>query len=83
MPGFELGETVRTCSFVTIASAALAVVGWGIWHGLDTELGQSLPAQIVSLGAGLALGYGAFFGLCRLLGVRELDTLLRLRRSPA
>src|SRR5207249_354744 len=43
MPGFELGETVRTCSFVTIASAALAVVGWGIWRGLDTELGQSLP----------------------------------------
>ena len=56
-------------------------MGWGIWHALDAELGQSLAAQIVSLGAGLALGYGAFFGLCRLLGVRELDTLLRLRHT--
>ena len=41
------------------------------------------PAQIVSLGAGLLLGYAAFFGVCRLLGVRELETLLRLRRSRA
>jgi putative peptidoglycan lipid II flippase len=83
MPGFELGETVRTCSFVTVASAALAGVGWGIWHALDAALGQSLPAQIVSLGAGLLLGYAAFFGLCRLLGVHELETLLRLRGRRA
>jgi len=81
MPGFDLGETVRTCSLVTVASAALAGLGWAIWHALDAELGRSLPAQIVSLGAGLVLGYAAFFGLCRLLGVHELDTLLRLRRS--
>jgi putative peptidoglycan lipid II flippase len=83
MPAFKLGETVRTCGFVTIASAALALVAWGIWHGLDAVLGQSLPAQIVSLGAGLLLGYGAFFAMCRLLGVHELDTLLRLRRFRA
>ena len=83
MPGFELGQTVRTCVFVTVASAALAVVGWGIWHELDAALGESLAAQIVSLGTGLALGYAAFFGLCRLFGVHELNTLLRLRRSRA
>jgi putative peptidoglycan lipid II flippase len=83
LPGFELRETVRTCAFVAVASVALAGVGWGIWRELDAALGRSLPAQIVSLGAGLALGYGAFFGLCRLLGVHELDTLLRLRRSRA
>jgi putative peptidoglycan lipid II flippase len=83
MPGFELGATVRTCGLVTIASAALGAVGWGIWRGLDAGLGQSLPAQIVSLGAGLALGYAAFFGMCRLLGVHELETMLRLRRARA
>jgi peptidoglycan biosynthesis protein MviN/MurJ (putative lipid II flippase) len=83
MPDFELGETARTVALVTLASTALALVGWGIWHGLDAELGQSLAAQIVSLGAGLALGYGAFFGLCLLLGVHEFDTLLRLRRARA
>jgi putative peptidoglycan lipid II flippase len=83
MRSFGLGETYRSFILVTVASAALAVVAWGIWHGLDAELGQSLAAQIVSLGAGLALGYAAFFGMCRLLGVRELETMLRLRRARA
>jgi putative peptidoglycan lipid II flippase len=80
MGGFELGDTVRSFVLVCAASAVLAAVGWGVWRLLDTGLGHSLPAQIVSLGAGLVLGYAAFFGACRLLGVRELETLLRLRR---
>ncbi|HEY8107825.1 MAG TPA: murein biosynthesis integral membrane protein MurJ [Gaiellaceae bacterium] len=83
MGGFGMRETARTFLLVAVASAALALVAWGIWHGLDAELGQSLQAQIVSLGAGLVLGYAAFFGMCRLLGVRELETMLRLRRSRA
>ena len=81
MRGFELGAVTRTFILVAIASAVLAVVAWGIWHGLDAELGQSIAAQVVSLGAGLVLGYAAFFGMCRLLGVRELNTMLRLRRA--
>jgi len=83
MAGFEIGETARSFGLVCLASAVLAGVGWGVWRLLDSGLGQSLPAQIVSLGAGLVLGYAAFFGACRLLGVRELETLLRLRRRRA
>jgi len=83
MSGFELGETSRSFGLVTIASLALAAVGWGIWRVLDAELGHSLAAQIFALGAGLVLGYAAFFGMCRLLGVRELETMLRLRRALA
>ena len=83
MPGFELGETARSFGLVVVASALLALVGWGIWHLLDSALGQSLPAQVVSLGAGLAFGYAGFFGACKLLDVRELETLMRLRRSRA
>ena len=83
MGGFGLTETIRSFLLVCVASVALAAVGWGIWHLLNSGLGQSLPAQIVSLGAGLVLGYAAFFGVCRLLGVRELETLSRLRRSRA
>jgi peptidoglycan biosynthesis protein MviN/MurJ (putative lipid II flippase) len=81
--GFGLRETARSFALVCVGSAVLAGVGWGVWHLLDSGLGQSLPAQIVSLGAGLVVGYAAFFGVCRLLGVRELDTLLRLRRTRA
>ena len=81
--GFGLRETTRTFALVCVASAVLAGVGWGIWHVLDSGLGRSLPAQIVSLGAGLTVGSAAFLGMCRLLRVRELDTLLRLRRARA
>jgi putative peptidoglycan lipid II flippase len=81
MGGFALRETTRTFLLVCVGSAVLAVVGWGIWYLLDSGLGRSIPAQIFSLGVGLTLGYAAFFGMCRLLGVRELETLLRLRRS--
>ena len=83
MGSFELAETTRSFVLVAVASAALAAVAWGVWHLLDSELGRSLPAQIVSLGLGLSLGYAAFFGACRLLGVRELETMLRLRRGHA
>jgi putative peptidoglycan lipid II flippase len=81
--GFEMGETVRSFVLVTVASAVLAAVAWWGWHLLDVALGRSLPAQIVSLGLGLAIGFAAFFGACRLLGVRELETLWRLRRLRA
>jgi len=81
--GFEMKETVQSFVLVAVASAVLAAVGWWVWHLLDSTLGQSLPAQIVSLGGALALGYAAFFGACRLLGVRELETMLRLRRRGA
>jgi putative peptidoglycan lipid II flippase len=83
MGGFALGETARTFLLVFVGSAVLAFVGWGSWRLLDSALGRSIPAQFVSLGFGLTLGYAAFFGMCRLLGVRELETLMRLRRSRA
>ncbi len=81
MGGFELAETARSFVLVAVASVGLAAVAWGTWRLLDSGLGRSLPAQIVSLGLGLVLGYAAFFGACRLLGVRELETMLRLRRA--
>jgi putative peptidoglycan lipid II flippase len=81
--GFDLEETIRSFVLVVVASAVLAAVAWWVWHLLDSGLGRSLPAQVVSLGLGLVLGYAAFFGACRLLGVRELETMLRLRRARA
>jgi putative peptidoglycan lipid II flippase len=83
MGGFGLRETGRNFLLVGVASAVLAAVAWWTWDLLDSALGRSLPAQVVSLGLALALGYAAFFGVCRLLGVRELETLQRLRRRRA
>ena len=37
---------------VTVASTAVAAVAWFVWHPLDSALGHSFPAQLVSLGLG-------------------------------
>src|SRR5262249_38773916 len=78
--GIELTEPARATVLIGAASAVLPGVSYGIWRGLDDVLGRSLGAQIVSLGLALVAGGAAYLGACRLLGVRELQTLLSLRR---
>jgi putative peptidoglycan lipid II flippase len=74
----EFGETARAAALVTVASAALAVVAYPVWHVLDDALGRSLGGQLVSLGSALVAGFTVYLISCRLLGVRELDALLSL-----
>ncbi len=64
---------------IVAASAAVGVVAWVIWHPLDSALGRSFPAQVVSLGCALSAAILVYFLGCRLLKVRELDALLALR----
>jgi putative peptidoglycan lipid II flippase len=78
--GIELGETTRTVVRVTTASAVLGGVTYGVWWSLDHALGGSFGAALVSLLVALAGGLGSYLVACRLLGVRELETLLSLRR---
>ena len=77
--GIELVRTARAFVLITVASAVLAGVSYGVWRLLDEALGRSLGAQIASLGAALVAGFGAYAISCRLLGVRELEALLSLR----
>jgi putative peptidoglycan lipid II flippase len=76
----ELGETRRTVVRVTAASAVLAGVAYGVWWLLHHALGESFGAALVALLLALAAGLGAYGVSCRLLGVRELEALLSLRR---
>jgi putative peptidoglycan lipid II flippase len=78
--GLELGRLLSTVIRISIASAALAAVGWLAWDVLDHELGRSLVAQIISLGTGLALGSAAYVAVARLLRIAELEQILRLLR---
>ena len=64
---------------IVVASAAVAGVSYGVWRPLDAALGRSFPAQVVSLGLALAASALAYVGACRMLRVRELQSLLSLR----
>ena len=41
---------------ISLSSAVLAGVSYGVWDGLDALLGRTLPAQVVEPALGLALG---------------------------
>jgi putative peptidoglycan lipid II flippase len=72
-------------SYVRIAVAATLAggVAYGVWFGLDAALGRSLGAQIVSVGGAIAISALFFLAAARFLRIRELDTLLSLRRRSA
>jgi putative peptidoglycan lipid II flippase len=79
--GIELGETSHAVVRITAASAVLAGVTYGLWWVLDRGLGDSFGAALVAVLAALAGGLLSYVGCCRLLGVRELDAVLSLRRG--
>lgn len=78
--GIELGRLLSAALRIGLASALLAGVSYGIWDLLDRQLGRDLVAQIVSLGAGLALGAVVYLLAARLLRIPELEQILRLLR---
>jgi len=78
--GLELRRLLSTVTRISIASGALAGVGWVVWDVLNSALGESLPAQIVSLGSGLIAGGVTYFAVAWMLRIAELEQILRLLR---
>ena len=73
------GAMSVTLSKIFVAAALVAPVSYAIWRPLDSALGRSFPAQVVSLGLALAGAAGVYLAACRALRVRELQALLSLR----
>jgi hypothetical protein len=71
----HLGRVADAVVRVTVASAVLGAAAFAVWYPLDRELGRSTIAQVVSLGAALAIGGAVYLGVCRILRVRELGAL--------
>jgi putative peptidoglycan lipid II flippase len=68
-----------TLTKIVAAAGLVAVVSYGVWRPLDSALGRSFPAQVVSLGLALAVSAIVYLGACRALRVREMQALLSLR----
>ncbi len=64
---------------IAVATAFVAGVAWIVWDPLDSALGRSFPAQVVSLGTALLAAGVTYYAACRALRVREMQALLSLR----
>jgi putative peptidoglycan lipid II flippase len=76
----EFRETAAAAARIAVAAAAAGAVAYGIWRVLDGALGREVLAEIASLSAALGAGAAVYLLAARLLGVRELEALLSLRR---
>jgi putative peptidoglycan lipid II flippase len=76
----EERQTASAVARIVVASALLAGVAYGVWEPLDAALGRSFGAQVVSLGLALAASGAIYVGACRVLRVRELETLVSLAK---
>ena len=79
--GVELTGTLVALGRILVAAAVATAVAVAVWWGLDAAFGRSVLAEVASVGGALALGTGAYVLASRLLGVRELGSLLELRRG--
>ncbi len=88
--GLELSRTLRASGLMLLAAVALGAVSYGLWWGLDSLLGRSLPAQIVSVGTALIAGSAVYVGLVLVMRIPEarditdmLSARLRRRRGAS
>jgi putative peptidoglycan lipid II flippase len=84
--GLQLATTARATIKIIAASAVLGGVAYGVWYALDQALGESLLAQIVSVGTALAVGSAAYAAIVLTLKIPEAIQIRdlfarRLRRS--
>jgi putative peptidoglycan lipid II flippase len=75
-------ELARGIAKVAVASAIMGAAVWAASRGMERWLGVSQLARIADLAVSLPVGLGVFYGMCRLLGVEDLDIAIRAFTSP-
>jgi putative peptidoglycan lipid II flippase len=73
------GQITAVLTKIVLACAPVAAVSYVVWKPLDSSLGRTFPAQVVSLGAALLAAMAVYFAACSLLRVGEMQALLSLR----
>lgn len=82
----EGAQTTMITARVTVASALLAGVAWVVWKLLDSLLGTSLPAEILSVGAAAAAGLYVYVRAVLIMHIpeaHEVNQLIRARLGRA
>jgi hypothetical protein len=79
-------ETLWAIAKMILASAVLGGVAYGVWWGIDHEIGAALWAQAVSVGTAILAGSAAYavaVWLMRIEEARQISRLVssRLRRA--
>jgi putative peptidoglycan lipid II flippase len=77
----EGAQTTMITARIALASALLGVVSWVVWRALDSLLGASLPAQIVSVGGAATAGVLTYMRAVFAMRVPEAHQVQRLIRT--
>jgi putative peptidoglycan lipid II flippase len=83
--GLEIGRTLKSVGTMLAAAAVLGLISRLVWEGVNEGLGESLPAQVVSVGTALLAGGAAYALLMvrsRLPEVAEIRALVQRRLRP-
>jgi putative peptidoglycan lipid II flippase len=79
--GVEGRRTLGAAARMLVAGALLGAVAYGVWDGLDSALGRSLIAQILSVGTALVAGFGVYAGAVWAMRLPEALQIKRLLMS--
>jgi peptidoglycan biosynthesis protein MviN/MurJ (putative lipid II flippase) len=92
LDGIHGRELLATVGKILLASAAMGTVVWSSSHLMASRFGVSQLARLADLAVSLPLGLGVYYGVSRILKIRDLDesiqaiagpVLRRLRRRTA
>jgi putative peptidoglycan lipid II flippase len=74
----EGGQTLMITARIAVASLLLGAASWVVWKALDSVLGGSLPAQVVSVGGAGAAGVLVYVRAVFAMRVPEAHQVRRL-----
>jgi putative peptidoglycan lipid II flippase len=76
--GLQLGTTLKASAKMVAAAAVLGGIAYGTWYVLADALGDSLAAQVVSVGVALVLGSAAYAAIVLAWRIPEAHQILQL-----
>src|ERR1035437_2343987 len=77
----EGAQTTMITARIAVAAALLAGVSWGVWKLLETALGASLPAQVISMAGAAAAGLFVYARAVLVMSIPEAHQVSRLVRA--